>query len=174
MKKLVLISILILMIVFPSVVFAGSAYQNSQATFYNQARFTKPGLPSAKGTATITYDQVDTWTISVNITGLLKNHEYIFNISLEDQQMVRANYPLTSDSKGKLIKTFPTNDVVTKLGQETYSIVRLLDMSGESGGMLLTELQPTDNPYSGSPNATMVMRAREDGLYGSLVFTQPK
>lgn len=162
------------MIVFPSVVFAGDASWNAKATFYNQARFTKPGLPSAKGTATITYNQVDTWTISVNITGLLKSHDYIFNISLEDQQMVRANYPLKSDSKGKLITTFTTTEVVTRLNQTTYSIIRLLDMSGESGGMLLTELQPTDNPYSGDVNATMVMRAREDGLYGSLVFTPPK
>jgi len=172
MKKLVLISVLVLIIVFPSVVFAGSAYWNAKATFWNDSST----LPNARGTATITYNKIGTWTISVNITNLLKNHEYIFNISLEDQLMVKADYPITSDSRGKLSKTFTTSDVVTILGQDTYSIVRLLDMSGESGGIILSDVELTTetNPYlPGNPFATMVMRAREDG-YGSLVFSQPR
>ena len=74
-------------------------------------------------------------------------------------------------------KTFITNDVVAKLGQNTYSIVRILDMSGESGGIILSNVEPTTatNPYlPNNPSATMVMRAREDRVYGSLVFSQPK
>jgi len=47
--------ILALIAMFPSAVLAGSVYSNATATFYNDAKFTTPGLPSAKGTATISY-----------------------------------------------------------------------------------------------------------------------
>jgi len=176
MKKLVLISILILMIVFPSVVFAGNATWNAKATFYNESTL------NAGGTVDITYNSKSKeWTISLNITGLLANHDYIFNISLENQLMIRADY-LVHSTDGNLSSVLKVKDVVSQLTstagrkQSTYSIVRLLDMSGNSGGMLLSDVEPTSatNPYIDHSNATMVMRAREDGIYGSLVFTPPK
>ena len=61
-----------------------------------------------------------------------------------------------------------------------YTILRLLDLEGESGGKLLTpDLEPNgeypdDNPYCEEyPDATMVMRARQDGIYGLLEFLEP-
>jgi len=180
MKKLVLISILILMVVFPSVVFAGNATWNAKATFYNESTL------NAGGTVDITYNSKSKeWTISLNITGLKESHNYIFNISLEDQLMIRADYPVSSGSDGNLSSILKVKDVVSQLTstagrkQSTYSIVRILDMSGDSGGLVLSSdnLEPTPetNPYlPGNPFATMVMRAREDGIYGSLAFTQPR
>jgi len=181
MKKLVLISILTLMIVFPSVVFAGNATWNAKATFWNESTL----YPNAGGTADITYNSKSKeWTISLNITGLLANHDYIFNISLENQLMIRADY-LVHSTDGNLSSVLKVKDVVSQLTstagrkQSTYSIVRILDMSGDSGGLVLSSdnLEPTPetNPYlPGNPFATMVMRAREDGIYGSLAFTQPR
>ncbi|MBM3240935.1 hypothetical protein FJZ31_32030 [Candidatus Poribacteria bacterium] len=161
--------VLALIVMFPSAVLAGSVYSNAKATFYNDAKFTTPGLPSAKGTATISYTaNPKKWTVSVNISGLLKNHAYIFNISQIDQLLIRYDSNVTTDKSGKLKTTFVISDLDSALLD--YNILRIIDLTGESGGLLLSELQPTDNPYSAYPNATMVMRAREDGMYGSLIF----
>jgi hypothetical protein len=168
--------VLALIVMFPSAVLAGSVYYNATATLYNDAKFTKPGLPGAKGTATISYTANPTkkWTVSVNISGLLKNHAYTFNISLQDQLLTRSDREVTTDKYGKLKTTFGISDLDTVF--QDYSIVRIIDLTGESGGILLSTLEPPEeNPYySISPNATMVMRAREDGAYGLLKFYPPK
>lgn len=162
--------VLALIAMFPSAVLAGSVYSNATATFYNDAKFTKPGLPGAKGTATISYDAgKHTWTVNVNISGLLKNHGYIFNISLKDQLLERYDHEVTTDKGGKLKTTFVISDLDTVILD--YTILRIIDLTGESGGILLSTLEPPEeNPYANYPNATMVMRAREDGAYGSLIF----
>jgi hypothetical protein len=193
MKKIVLISILILMIVFPSVVFAGNIYWKASATFNNSAGST---LPSAKGSATITPtklgDGTYKWTVTISFSGLLKNYGYIFQFGVQDQLLNVYDYPVATDNKGKISKTFviynlyPTFDnlryePLVHNPDVGYTILRLLDLNGSSGGILLTPTlepnneYPDDNPYYLQyPNTTMVMRARQDGAYGSLVFSQPK
>jgi hypothetical protein len=193
MKKLVLISVLILMIVFPSIVFAGNIYYNASATFNNTG-----SMVNAIGSATITptrlSDGTYKWTVTISFSGLLKNYNYIFQFGVQDQLLNIYNYPVTTDNKGKVSKTF----VITNLDSVFqniqylpvehnplpdyigYTILRLLDLKGRSGGILLTNCEPNSeepdvNPYYPQyPNATMVMRARQDGAYGILTFTQPR
>lgn len=64
----------------------------------------------------------------------------------------------------------------TGLPYAGYTILRLLDLSGDSGGIKLIDLEPTSatNPFLPAyPKATMVMRAREDGYRAELTFTAP-
>ena len=181
------------MVVFPSVVFAGNIYYNATATFHNDARST---VPSAKGSATITptklSDGTYKWTVTISYSGLLKNYDYIFQFGIQDQLLNRYDYSVTTDNKGKISKTFPIYDLYPTFDNIRYdplvhnpdvgyTILRLLDLNGTSGGILLTPTlepnneYPDDNPYYLQyPNAKMVMRARQDGAYGSLVFSQPK
>ena len=190
MKKLLLISVLILMIVFPSVVFAGNIYWKATASFNNAAST----LPNAKGSAIITptklSDNTYKWTVTISFSGLLKNYNYIFQFGVQDQLLNIYDYSAKTDKTGKISKTFVIYDLYPTFDNIRYeplvhnpdvgyTILRLLDLNGSSGGILLTSLEPNneypdDNPYSQYPNATMVMRARQDGAYGSLVFTQPK
>jgi len=184
-------------------VFAGNVYYNSSATLYNEAKFTKPGLNGAKGTASIRYNAVaDNWAITLKCSGLIKNKDYIFQISAQDQLWIKYDISVKSDKSGNInfSKTISDldnqyqqygpylNDVTYFLpnisysqhdadeGWTGYTILRLLDLSGASGGMKLTDLEPTSatNPFLPAyPNATMVMRAREDGYLAELTFTAP-
>jgi hypothetical protein len=206
MKKLILTSLAILMAIFPSVVLAGNIYWNANAAFHNDARFTKPKLPRAEGTATITCSKLDNgddhiWEVTLKFSGLLKNYSYIFQFGVQDQLLNRYDYPVTTDKRGKIDMTFTIEDLDStfknesyppldpELGYVGYTILRLLDLEGESGGKLLTpdlepnEEEPDYNPYCLGldpnspdceyPNATMVMRARQDGIYGMLEFLEP-
>ena len=197
MKKLVLISVLVLIIVFPSVVFAGDIYWKATATFNNSAGSTV----YARGSATITPTQLSNgtykWTVTISFSGLLKNYDYIFQFGIQDQLRDKYDYntPIKTDKNGKISKTFVIYDLDSIFqniqyppfehnplpAYVGYTILRLLDLNGSSGGILLTptlepnDEYPDDNPYyNDHPNATMVMRARQDGIYGKLVFTQPK
>jgi hypothetical protein len=202
MKKIVLISVLILMVVFPSVVFAGNIYWKASATFNNAAGST---VPNARGSATITPTKVsDTaykWTVTISFSGLLKNYNYIFQFGIQDQLLNVYDYPVATDKNGKISKTFVIYDLDSIFqniqyppvehnplpAYVGYTILRLLDLNGTSGGIFLSTItdpngglepnneEPNDNPYYLQyPNAKMVMRARQDGAYGSLVFSQPK
>lgn len=200
MKKLILATLIVLVAFFPSVVVAGNIYWNANATFYNDARFTKPKLPRAEGTATITC--IDTgngnheWNVTLVFSGLLKNYSYIFQFGVQDQLRDKYDcYPVTTDKRGKIDETITITDLDSFIDNDThylpvehnpwpdykgYTILRLLDLEGESGGKLLTpDLEPNgeepdENPYYGEhPNATMVMRARQDGIYGLLEFLAP-
>jgi len=178
MKKLILFGFLVLTVLIPSTAFAGWVYSPTvKATFYNEAKFTNPGLKSAKGSATIKYSE-SKWTVSINFSGLLKNQQYKFQFGLQGQMVPYYDIDFLADNKGNAVKdfyiydlddTFPEN-IYDNLGYgKGYTILRLIDFSGKSGGMLLDDLEPDDNPYAGTP-ATMVMRAREDGYRGSLIF----
>jgi hypothetical protein len=197
MKKLILATLIVLVAIFPSVVVAGNIYWNANATFHNDARFTKPKLPRAEGTATITC--IDTgngtheWNVMLKFSGLLKNYSYIFQFGVQDQLRDKYDcYPVTTDKRGKIDETITITDLDSTfgnisyppldpgLGYVGYTILRLLDLEGESGGKLLTpDLEPNNEPpdenpyYAEHPNATMVMRARQDGIYGLLEFLAP-
>jgi len=196
MKRLVLIGLLVLVVIIPALVFAGDVYSPKvKATFYNEAKYTSPGLTGAKGIATITYSSSEhKWTISMSFSGLLKNHDYIFQISAQDQLMKRIDISVRSDKTGKIntlrtlnnldsyddaglggFKNEPYSQYDIDNGFFGYTILRFIDLSGESGGIVLADLDPETDPYlneylSYYPNASMVMRAREDGYRGSLIF----
>ncbi|HGJ67065.1 TPA: hypothetical protein ENS27_17025 [bacterium] len=183
MKRLILIVLLVLVVMIPNLVFAGNVYSPTvKATFYNEAKYTSPGLTGAKGSATITYSN-GIWNVSMNFSGLLKKQAYIFQFGLQGQLVPYYDISFTTDKTGKFANTFYINDLddvfpngfVDILGYAGgYTMLRLIDLSGKSGGMLLDSLEPDgnspdDDPYEGTP-ATMVMRAREDGYRGSLIF----
>jgi len=207
MKKLLLISALFLVVLYPTVVLAGNVYYNANATLYSEPN----KLPKAKGTANINYSATDhKWTVTLDFSGLVKNKDYIFQISAQDQLWIKYDIPFTTDKSGS--KSFSTtiadldaqyqefgpylNDITyflpdisysaydathfhpgTTIPYTGYTILRLLDLSGASGGIKLTSLEPTSatNPYLPAyPKATMVMRAREDGYLAALVFTAPQ
>jgi len=195
MKKLTLTTLIILMAVSPFVALAGDIYLSAKATFHNDAKFTSPGLRTARGTATITYSETDKWTVTLKFSGLLKNYNYVFQFGVQDQLLNRYDCPVTTDARGRINITFPITNLNSKIDNDThylpeehnpwpdykgYTILRLLDLEGESGGKLLTDLEPNneppdDNPYAEEyPNATMVMRARQDGIYGLLEFLKPR
>jgi hypothetical protein len=205
MKKLILTSLAILMAISPFAALAGDIYWNAKATFHNDAKFTDPGLRTAKGTATIICTGTDNgdheWTVTLKFSGLLKNYNYEFQFGVQDQLVNRYDHTVTTDARGKIDKAFTITDLDNtfenisyppldpELGYVGYTILRLLDLEGESGGKLLTSLEPNDeepddNPYCVCPdcelsdceypNAIMVMRARQDGRYGSLSFSQPR
>ena len=205
MKKLILTTLIVLIGISPFAALAGDIYWNAKATFLNDARFTKPKLPRAEGTATITC--IDTgngnheWNVTLKFSGLLKNYSYIFQFGVQDQLRDKYDcYPVTTDKRGKIDEIITIKDLDDTfenisyppldpdLGYVGYTILRLLDLEGESGGKLLTDLEPNDeepddNPYCECPecnppdcqypNATMVMRARQDGIYGLLEFLEP-
>ncbi len=199
MKKLILTTLIVLVAISPSVALAGNIYWNANATFYNDARFTKPKLPRAEGTATITC--IDTgndtheWTVTLKFSGLLKKYNYEFQFGVQDQLLNRYDHTVTTDARGKIDETFTITDLDSFIDNDThylpeehnpwpdykgYTILRLLDLEGESGGKLLTPglepngEEPDENPYYGEhPNTTMVMRARQDGIYGLLEFLEP-
>jgi hypothetical protein len=193
MKKLILTSLIVLMAISPLAALAGDIYLNANATFYNDAKFTKPKLPRAEGTATITYDNTNhQWTVTLKFSGLLKKYSYIFQFGVQDQLLNRYDcLPVTTDARGKIDETITITGLDSKIQNIQYppvehnpdvgyTILRLLDLQGESGGKLLTpDLEPNgeepdENPYYDKhPNATMVMRARQDGIYGLLEFLEP-
>ncbi len=207
MKKLILTGLIVLMAISPLAALAGDIYLNARATFHNDAKFTKPKLPRAEGTATITC--IDTgngnhkWNEMLEFSRLLKNYSYIFQFGVQDQLLNRYDCPVTTDARGKINETFTITDLDSKIQNiqyppvehnplpdyKGYTILRLLDLEGESGGKLLTpdlepnDEEPDDNPYCECldpnsplceyPNATMVMRARQDRIYGLLEFLEP-
>jgi hypothetical protein len=203
MKKLLLISALFLVVMYPSMVLAGDVYSNSKATLYSEPN----KLPKAKGDANIVYSSAKhEWTITVNFSGLIRSNDYIFQISAQDQLWIKYDIPIKSDKSGN-ITNFVTKiqDLDTQIQEsgpympsgtqyflpdisysaydathdpvyKGYTILRLLDLSGASGGIKLTSLEPTSatNPFLPAyPKATMVMRAREDGFRAELTFTAP-
>lgn len=178
MKKLMLISLLILVVMYPAIVLAGNVYLNANGVFYNESN----KLPKAKGTANIIYNNdSNEWTVTIDFSGLLKNQSYIFQFGLQGELVTNYDYSFTSDRTGKFKNTFVIDDLDGIFTEETfdelgygegYTILRLIDLSGKSGGMVLKDFEPTceTNPYCAYPKATMVMRAREDGYRGSLIF----
>lgn len=193
MKKLILTSLIVLMAISPFAALAGDVYWNANATFYNDARFTKPKLPRAEGSASIIYDNVnDKWTVTLKFSGLLKKYDYEFQFGVQDQLVNRYDHTVTTDARGNIDETFTITDLDLTFENIIYppyaphnpyvgyTILRLLDLYGKSGGKLLTpDLEPNgeepeENPYYAEyPNATMVMRARQDGIYGLLEFVEP-
>lgn len=198
MKKLLIISALFFVVISTSITIAGDIYWNSDASFYNQS--TK--LRKATGTASVSYSYIsDEWTITLAFSGLLKNKAYIFQIGVQDQLEQRYDINVTSNKSGNINETITIGDLDTHSDADIltgienisyppydtnpehpsygYTIFRLLDLSGTSGGLKLTNCEPNGeepdgNPYYPSyPKATMVMRAREDGALGSLTFSQP-
>jgi len=184
MKKLLLISALFLVVMYPSMVLAGNVYYNASATFYNESFKLR-----ATGTANISYNATTNWTITMNFSGLMKNKGYVFNISAQDQLNVRYDIPVTSDKSGNVNKIITITDLDSIFPNDIpysqhdkdeewsgYTILRLLDLTGTSAGITLKGVEPTSatNPYLPAyPKATMVMRAREDGAttgLGSLTF----
>jgi hypothetical protein len=207
MKKPMLTTLTILLAISPFVALAGDIYWNAKATFHNDAKFTSPGLQTARGTATITYNETDKWTVTLKFSGLLKNYNYVFQFGVQDQLLNRYDYYLpATDARGRINMTFTIENLDSFTDNDThylpeehnpwpdykgYTILRLLDLEGKSGGKLLTSLEPNeedpdDNPYCvcpdpdcdpvdcEHPNATMVMRARQDGKFGSLEFLKPR
>ena len=185
MKKLLLISALFLVVMYPSMVLAGDVYYNASATFYNESFKLK-----ATGSANIRYNATDhKWTITLNFSGLMKNKSYIFNISAQDQLMKKYDINVTSDKSGSINKTIVINDLDDPIkgfknipysqhdideGWFGYTILRLLDLTGVSAGIKLADVEPTSatNPYLPTyPKATMVMRARQDGASGLGILT---
>jgi len=176
MKKLVVISFLTLIVMFPSTVFALNVYSTPvHADFVNQSWKINP-----LGTADITYDvSVSKWTVKLNITGLMKNHsDYLFQFAVADQITVRYDYDLNpTDRKGNLTQEFSIYklDSVFVPGveywpeteiegfREGYTVVRIIDKCGVSGGKSIKQNDP--NPPSDLPylkKGTVVIRARED------------
>ena len=186
MKKLLLISDLFLVVMYPSMVLAGNVYWNSSANLYSEPN----KLPKAKGTASINYD-ASKWTITLKFSGLLKNKPYIFQISAQDQLVNKIDKDVTSDKSGNIdmqytidnlddtfqnIRPSPYSTYDAPNNYFGYTILRLLDLTGASGGIKLADLEPTSatNPFLPTyPKATMVMRAREDGYRAELTFTEP-
>ena len=188
MKKLMLITIIALLASSPFVAHAGDIYLNATAFFHNDAEYAKPGLPAAVGTATITCITISNtehqWTIALKFSGLRRSYGYVFQFGVLDQLRDRYDCPVTSNKKGAIDTTFTIDDLddpvfgfhnilYPPLEYDVgYTILRLLDLNGKSGGRPLTSLEPNneypdENPYyEEHPKATMVMRARQDPLYG--------
>jgi hypothetical protein len=184
MKRLALVSALFLVVLYPTIVLAGDIFSTANADFYNESFKLK-----ATGTASISFEN-NKWMIALNFSGLMKNKEYVFNISAQDQLKVRYDIPVTSNKLGNINQSFTITDLVTNPdafinGNVPYSqhdidehfvgytILRLLDLSGASAGIKLTSLEPTSetNPYLPTyPKGTMVMRARQDNERGTLTF----
>jgi len=182
MKKLIVISFLTLIVMFPSTVFALNVYSTPvHADFVNQSRKINPSV-----TADITYSsETHGWTVTLNITGLMKNHsDYLFQFAVADQITVRYDCDLPpTDSKGNLLKyTFTIYDLdsVFKPGEiywpettrEGYTVVRIIDKCGASGGQSIKQNDPNpppDLPYL--KKGTVVTRAREDD--GTLFIKLP-
>ncbi len=204
MKKLILTSVIVLIAVFPFAALAGNIFWNANATFYNDAKFTKPKLPRAEGTANITYNNAKhEWTVKLKFSGLLKKYNYEFQFGVQDQLVKGYNRTVKTNARGEIDETFTIDNLDSEFENISYpplehnpepdyvgyTILRLLDLEGESGGKLLTpDLEPNgeepdDNPYCVCPdcnppdceypNATMVMRARQDRIYGLLEFLEP-
>jgi hypothetical protein len=173
MRKFRLIGLLILIAVVPSVVLAGNIYWNATADFGNESEI----YTSAWGEASVSYSKGE-WAVNVEFTNLKPSCNYIFQFGIQNQLANRADYPITSDGSGNIGVQWTMTDLVEKLGKRQYSIIRIIDPTGYSGGMLLDALEPDgnkpeDDPYEGTP-ATMVMRAREDGYSGLLLFSPAK
>ena len=194
MKKLVLTTLIILVAISPFEVFAGNIFSDADAEFYNDAAYK---LPNATGTASITVtsnDDTYTWTVTINFSGLLPNYSYIFQFGVQDQLRDRYDYNIETDASGNIDEQFVIDDLDNTFQNIQYppeehnplpdyvgyTILRLLDLKGKSGGIRLKRSEPNneypdDNPYKkGNPRATMVMRARQDCLLGKLVFANPE
>jgi hypothetical protein len=171
MKKLIVISFLTLIVMFPSVVFAGSVTATPVTANFDVSLSTSI---SPSGTANITYAD-GKWTVTLNMKGLLKNHsDYVFQFSLYDQLIKYYDFNLAkTDSKGNLVQTFTVSGVDAKLPDPVgYNIVRIIDKCGKSGGQHISSVdQSTVDPnLTYRKRGTIVIRAREDGIGGSLIF----
>ena len=169
MKKLILISLLTLIVMFPTTIFAGSVYSTSVTANFVDSLSTKI-KPS--GTANITYAD-GKWTVNLNMKGLLRNHsDYIFQFSLIDQLIYYYDCNLNAtDNRGNLNQTFTVSGVDIPL-KDGYNIVRIIDKCGKSGGQRISSVDQStvdpNLPYR--KTGTIVIRAREDGMGGTLVF----
>jgi len=171
MKKLIVISFLTLIVMFPSVVFAGSVYSTPVTANFVVSLSTSI---SPSGTANITYANGN-WTVTINMKGLLKKHsDYVFQFSLYDQLKIYYDCNLAkTDNKGNLVQTFTVSGVDAKLPDPVgYNIIRIIDKCGKSGGQRISSVdQSTVDPnLSYRKKGTIVIRAREDGIGGRLIF----
>jgi len=169
MKKLVVISFLTLIIMFPSAVFAGPVTATPVTANFVVSLSTSI---SPSGTANITYAD-GKWTVNLNMKGLLANHsDYVFQFSLYDQLIKYYDFNLAkTDSKGNLVQNFTVSGVDIPL-KDGYNIVRIIDKCGKSRGQRISSVdQSTVDPnLSYRKKGTIVIRAREDGIGGSLIF----
>lgn len=170
MKKLIVISLLTLIVMLPSAVFAGDVY-SSKVTADFKVSLSNSVRP--KGNATITCDG-NNWTVTLNMRGLLKNYSgYIFQFSIINQMIHYYDVELNpTDKKGNLVQTFTVSGVADNFPEDVYDVVRIIDKFGESGGQLISSVDQStvdpDLPYLDT--GTIVIRAREDCLGGCLIF----
>jgi hypothetical protein len=78
-----------------------------------------------------------------------------------------------TDNKGNLVQTFTVSGVDAKLPDPVgYNIVRIIDKCGNSGGQRISSVDQStvdpDLPYR--MTGTIVIRSREDGVGGRLIF----
>jgi hypothetical protein len=173
MKKLIVISLLTLIVMFPSAVFAGSVTATPVTANFVVSLSTSI---SPSGTASINYNGSN-WTVTLNMKGLLKKHsDYVFQFSLYDQLIQYYDVNLAkTDNKGNLVQTFTVSGVAAKLPDpDGYNVIRIIDKCGKSGGERISSVDQStvdpNLPYR--KTGTIVIRSREDNINGcgQLIF----
>jgi len=178
MKKLMVISFLTLIVMFPSATFSGDVYSVLVTANFEDSLSNRV---SPQGDATITYDVGNQeWTVALNMSGLKKKHsDYLFQFSRKNQLIEYHDVPLeATDKNGNLVEEFTVtgvHGVFTEsdgYAEDDYDIVRIVDPCGKSGGVKISSVdQNTVDPNLPYRNkGTILIRAREDGLGGLLKF----